>query len=138
VERGARVLTEEILVPTSIGELIDKITILELKIRFMSDAAKVANVSFELNALMDVFAPIAAKAPVEAISLIDQLREVNGKLWIIEDDIRDLERVKKFGEEFIRLARAVYFTNDERAALKKQLNLLLGSKMIEEKSYKNF
>lgn len=131
-------MTEEVLVPTSIGELIDKITILELKLRFISDVAKVANIKLELDALTRIFAPIAAKAPADASSLVDQLREVNGKLWVIEDDIRDLERVKDFGQEFVRLARAVYFTNDERAVLKKQLNLRLGSKFVEEKSYKSF
>ncbi|MFH5925790.1 DUF6165 family protein [Roseomonas xinghualingensis] len=128
-------MSVEVLVPTSIGELVDKITILELKIRFINDPSKLENVRRELDALTQIFAPIQEKAPAGTSELIDQLREINGKLWVVEDDLRDLERAKSFGEDFIRLARAVYFTNDERAAVKKKLNILLGSKHVEEKSY---
>ncbi|MDQ1079563.1 DUF6165 family protein [Pseudoroseomonas cervicalis] len=128
-------MTQDILVPTSVGELIDKITILELKMRHIKDAAKLANVRVELQALQDTFAPILAKAPAEAPALVDRLREINGKLWVIEDDIRECERKKDFGETFISLARAVYFTNDDRAAVKRELNVMLGSRFVEEKSY---
>ncbi|WP_245214923.1 DUF6165 family protein [Pararoseomonas indoligenes] len=131
-------MSQEVLVPTSIGELIDKITILELKARFVSDSEKLNNIRLELDALSGIFSPIQAAAPEGTAELIDQLRKVNETLWVVEDDIRDRERLKDFGEEFIRLARAVYFTNDERAALKKKLNIMLGSKFIEEKSYKEF
>ena len=131
-------MSQEVLVPTSIGELIDKITILELKARFISDSEKLKNIQVELDALSKIFSPIQAAAPEETAGLIDQLRRVNETLWVVEDDIRDRERLKDFGEEFIRLARAVYFTNDERAALKKKLNIALGSKFVEEKSYKEF
>ncbi|WP_338664625.1 hypothetical protein VQH23_05520 [Pararoseomonas sp. SCSIO 73927] len=131
-------MSQEVLVPTSIGELIDKITILELKARFVSDPLKLSNVRLELNALSAIFCPIQAAAPEGTTELIDQLRRVNETLWVVEDDIRDRERLKDFGDEFIRLARAVYFTNDERATLKKKLNIMLGSKFVEEKSYKDF
>ena len=126
---------QDILVPTSVGELIDKITILELKTRHIKDPAKLANVQTELRALQDTFAPILAAAPAGAPALIDRLREINGQLWDIEDDIRDCERKQDFGETFIRLARSVYITNDDRAAVKRELNVMLGSRYVEEKSY---
>ena len=123
-----------VLVPTSWGEVIDKITILEIKSERLTDAAKIANVRTELNALVEVrerefpnhkgLATLAAK-----------LKAINEKLWVVEDDIRDLERAKSFDAKFVELARAVYFTNDERANVKREINGLLGSKLIEEKSY---
>lgn len=126
------------LVPVSVGELIDKITILELKQRHINDAAKRANVDAEHAALQAVLVPLLVGAPPGVAAAIDRLREINGRLWAIEDDIRDCERAHDFGPRFVALARAVYFTNDERAAVKRQLNELLGSRLVEEKSYKPY
>ncbi len=123
-----------VLVPVSWGEVIDKITILEIKAERLSDAAKLANVTKELNELAAVrereFPGHAALAALAA-----ELKAINEKLWVIEDDIRDCERAKDFGAKFVELARAVYFTNDERAAVKRKVNDLLGSALVEEKSY---
>lgn len=129
---------QDVLVPVSIGELIDKITILEIKRDRMADPAKRANVCAELDALIAVFAPLEAAAPPEAAALREALRGVNLTLWEIEDELRDCEREKEFGERFIRLARAVYVTNDARAGLKRQLNTILGSRLVEEKSYRPY
>lgn len=123
--------------PVSWGELIDKITILEIKSEQMSDPAKLANVKHEHDVLTktrDSYAPL----PSGLTSLSQQLKEINQQLWDIEDDIRDQERQKDFGETFIKLARAVYFTNDKRAALKGQVNELMGSDVVEEKSYQDY
>src|SRR5688500_2677821 len=130
-------MTTEIKVPISPGELIDKITILEIKAANISDATKLANVKIELQLLQETW-----RSSAFASSNIDaewkQLRDINKKLWDIEDDIRDKERERKFDQEFIELARAVYVTNDERAAVKKQINTKLGSKIVEEKSYAKY
>ena len=119
------------------GELIDKITILEIKLERMSDAAKLANVRHEwevLTASRDIHTE-----PSEALStLSDQLKQINEALWDIEDNIRDCEREGDFGPTFIELARAVYRTNDVRAQLKRDINVLLGSDLVEEKSYKAY
>ena len=127
-------MSTEIKVPISPGELIDKITILEIKAANIGDATKLANVKVELQLLQETW-----RASAHAGTNIDaewkQLRDVNKKLWDIEDDIRDKERQRKFDQEFIELARAVYISNDERAAVKKQINTKLGSKIVEEKSY---
>jgi hypothetical protein len=127
----------ELLVPISPGELIDKITILEIKSQRMTDAAKLHNVRTELALLTDTWraSPFAA---TDIRAEWDALREVNGKLWDIEDRIRDQERDGAFDEVFIGLARAVYVTNDERAALKKTINTKLGSTLVEEKSYADY
>ena len=124
----------ELLVPISPGELIDKITILEIKSQRMTDAAKLHNVRNELKLLSDTW----RASPFSATDISAQwagLRDVNAKLWDIEDRIRDKERDGRFDAEFIELARAVYVTNDERAAIKKQINTKLGSTLVEEKSY---
>lgn len=127
-------MADHILVPTAPGELIDKLTILRLKEERISDAAKVANVKVEKAALMETAkAHVPESAQLDA--LWDELYQINADLWVIEDEIRDCEMAKNFGEEFIRLARAVYVTNDRRAEVKKKINLLLGSALIEEKSY---
>lgn len=127
----------EIKVPISPGELIDKLTILEIKAANISDAAKLANVNIELQLLQETWRTSAfASANIDAEW--KQLRDINKKLWDIEDDIRDKERERKFDQEFIELARAVYVTNDERAAVKKQINTKLGSKIVEEKSYAKY
>jgi hypothetical protein len=124
----------ELLVPISPGELIDKITILEIKSQRMTDATKLRNVRTELALLGDTW----SASPFAATDIGVEwsgLRDVNGKLWDIEDRIRDKERDGLFDAEFVELARAVYFTNDERAAIKKRINTKLGSALVEEKSY---
>jgi hypothetical protein len=127
----------ELMVPISPGELIDKITILEIKSQRMTDAAKLHNVRTELALLTDTWraSPFAA---TDIRAEWDALREVNGRLWDIEDRIRDQERDGAFDEVFIGLARAVYVTNDERAAVKKTINTKLGSTLVEEKSYADY
>ncbi len=124
-------------IPMSPGELLDKITILEIKSERMSDEAKLANVRRELDLLNATWAE--AVTPDETIErLHTALKSINEQLWEIEDDIRDKERAKEFDERFIELARAVYFTNDKRAAAKKALNVHLGSQIVEEKSYQDY
>lgn len=127
----------EIKVPISPGELIDKLTILEIKADNISDAAKLANVEVELALLQETWRS-SAFASADIGAEWKQLREINKKLWDIEDQIRDKERERRFDQEFIELARAVYVTNDERAAVKKQINTRLGSKIVEEKSYAKY
>jgi hypothetical protein len=128
---------KDIQVPISPGELLDKITILRIKAARMSDPAKVANVKHELSLLEKTWEESGATA-VNLGTAEAELTTVNEKLWVIEDEIRDEERAKRFTEKFIELARAVYFTNDERAAIKKRVNTLLGSTIVEEKSYKQY
>lgn len=127
-------MTTEISVPIAPGELIDKLTILEIKAANIKDADKLANVRTELELLERTWreSPFAS-ADIQA--QWDGLREVNRQLWQIEDDIRDKERAGEFDQRFIELARSVYITNDRRAALKKEINLKLGSRIVEEKSY---
>ena len=127
----------EILVPVSFGELLDKIAILQIKSERMSDPAKLANVRKELEALDATWA--AHPASREDISALRAaLKAVNERLWVIEDDIRIQEKQQRFDAEFVRLARAVYFENDERARIKKDINLALGSAYVEEKSYQDY
>ena len=111
------------------GELIDKITILKIKSERIENAEKVANVRVELETL-SASRDAALPASEELTRLTAALKSVNEELWVIEDDIRDRERASDFGPEFIRLARAVYKTNDRRAALKREINELLGSRLI--------
>jgi len=127
----------EIAVPVSPGELIDKLTILEIKSERMSDAKKLANVKLELNLLSDTWAK-SDYAKIDISMEWSELKRINAELWDIEDQIRDEERHQRFGDEFIRLARAVYFINDDRAAVKRQINDKLGSKIVEEKSYASY
>lgn len=127
----------EIKVPISPGELLDKITILRIKSTRMSDPSKLGNVRRELRALEETWAAsVHAQAGIEAE--VTALLEVNERLWVIEDHIRDKERAKAFDAEFIRLARSVYFENDERALIKRRINLKLGSNIVEEKSYAEY
>ena len=128
---------KDILVPLSPGEMLDKITILRIKAARMSDPTKVANVKHELALLEQTWKDSGAAA-VNIGNEEANLTLVNEKLWVIEDDIREEERAKRFGEKFIELARAVYFTNDERAAIKKRINTAMGSNIVEEKSYKSY
>lgn len=125
--------------PISLGELIDKITILEIKSANISDAGKLKNVVHELNILSEKVASLLDPAGVAKLApLKAALKDINQELWIIEDDIRDCEYVKDFSDKFIQLARAVYVTNDKRAQVKKEINLAFGSELIEEKSYKEY
>ena len=127
----------EILVPVSPGEMLDKITILRIKSRRMADPNKLANVRLELNALEAIWKS-SAYAPIDVDGEVRALLAVNERLWTIEDAIRDKERAQAFDAEFIRLARSVYIENDERAAIKRRLNLKLGSSLVEEKSYSDY
>jgi hypothetical protein len=128
------VQAKPILVEVAPGELIDKITILEIKSERIADAGKLKNVRVELDVLAAA-RDAAMAASAELADLTAQLKQVNEALWEIEDAIRDCERGQEFGPKFIELARSVYHSNDRRAALKRQINELLGSKLIEEKSY---
>jgi Family of unknown function (DUF6165) len=123
--------------PVSYGELIDKITILEIKSRQITDPAKLANVRNELDLLNATWANDAASQTDISRERADLLK-VNETLWDIEDRIRLKERAQAFDQEFIELARAVYFRNDERAAFKREINLKLGSQLVEEKSYQDY
>src|SRR5665213_2809014 len=127
-------MTAAPMVPVSWGELLDKITILQIKQERLEDDAKRANVEAELAAL----SRIAGAAMAEAAAALAELKQVNQALWEIEDAIRDKERAGAFDGEFIALARAVYVTNDLRAALKRDINLLLKSALVEEKSYRPY
>ena len=127
----------EILIPISPGELLDKLTILQIKVERMTDPVKVANVKTELGMLSKVWSE-AVEVDAEIAKLTAELKAVNETLWKIEDDIRDEERNKRFDERFIELARAVYVTNDERANAKKKVNLYLKSTIVEEKSYQDY
>jgi len=127
----------ELLVPISPGELVDKITILEIKSHRMTDAVKLGNVRKELDLLMSTWRT-SAFAANDVDADWRALRDVNERLWDIEDRIRDKERETAFDDEFIELARAVYVTNDERAAIKKRINARLGSALVEEKSYAEY
>jgi hypothetical protein len=127
----------EISVPVSPGELLDKITILRIKSKRMSDTQKLANVRIELKILEETWG-VSPYAKFDIAADVNALLQVNERLWVIEDDIRDKERAQAFDSEFIRLARAVYFENDERAAIKRRINLKLGSTIVEEKSYAEY
>jgi transcriptional regulator of nitric oxide reductase len=126
-----------IQVPVSPGEVLDKITILEIKSERITDPAKVANVRRELELLGASWKQ--AVTDDETVKRIHtELKSINEALWEIEDDIRDKERAREFDERFIELARSVYVTNDQRANAKKELNLYLGSEIVEEKSYQDY
>ena len=127
-------MAPEILAPISLGELLDKITILQIKRQHLQDTA-LENVKTELNALETTLSSLQLNIDT---TLTQRLKEVNQNLWQIEDDIRDQERQKNFGETFIRLARSVYQQNDQRAAIKKEINTTYGSTFTEEKSYKQY
>jgi septal ring factor EnvC (AmiA/AmiB activator) len=119
------------------GELVDKITILEIKSERITDSAKLENVRVELTTLAAARDGAVAASP-QLADLTAQLKAINEQLWDIEDDIRDCEREKDFGDRFIELARSVYKSNDQRAARKRDINELLGSRLIEEKSYSDY
>ena len=125
---------ENIQVPVSPGEVMDKITILEIKLERMIDPEKIANVKNELSLLQETWTDYIREDRILA-GLRSQLKTLNETLWKIEDDIREKERAKEFDEGFIDLARNVYITNDRRSTVKREINLHLGSEVIEEKSY---
>jgi len=128
---------QEILVPVSPGELLDKITILRIKSARMDDAAKLVNVRHELGLLEGTWRT-AVPAGVDLAAEERALAAVNAKLWDVEDRLREQEGARRFDQDFIELARAVYINNDERAAIKKRINLALGSLLVEEKSYQRY
>ncbi len=128
---------KDLLVPVSPGELLDKITILRIKVARIQDASKLANVKLEL-ALLEATWRDGGDAAHEVAPDERALQDVNERLWDIEDRIRDKEARQTFDRDFIELARAVYVCNDERAAIKKRINMQLGSRLIEEKSYKQY
>jgi hypothetical protein len=130
-------MADVIKVPVSFGEVLDKITILEIKSERIKDEVKVRNVRLELDELTATWNQ-AVPDPSAIADLRQQLKSVNEQLWEIEDDIRDQEAAQDFGTRFVELARAVYVTNDRRAALKKEINLALGSRFVEEKSYQDY
>ncbi|MBV8341222.1 MAG: hypothetical protein JO173_02465 [Gammaproteobacteria bacterium] len=128
---------KDILVPVPPGELLDKITILRIKVVRLQDAAKLANVKLELSLLEQIWRECGATD--HDLALDERaLQNVNERLWDIEDRIRDKEAHQTFDRDFIELARAVYVCNDERAAIKKHINLELGSRLVEEKSYRQY
>ena len=129
-------IPQDVLVPISVGELIDKIVILEIKSERIKNANQLANIANELGALRAVRLGDVDRARLDALSA--ELKRVNAKLWDVEDSIRECDARGDFGEKFIELARAVYRLNDERARLKKAINVESGSRLVEEKSYKSF
>ena len=125
-------------VEVSNGELLDKLTILELKLTNITDVQKLSNIQKEHDELNPLAGQLFDSYGEELKNLYKQLAEINSELWTIEDDIRECERNKDFGSDFVSLARAVYFTNDKRSEIKKSINLLTGSGFIEEKSYEDY
>jgi hypothetical protein len=129
-------IPQDVLVPISVGELIDKIVILEIKSERIKNANQLANIANELGAVRAVRLGDVDRARLDALSA--ELKRVNAKLWDVEDSIRECDARGDFGDNFIELARAVYRFNDERARLKKAINVESGSRLVEEKSYKSF
>ena len=127
----------QLQVPVSVGEVLDKITILQIKLAHISDGAKRVNIQNELDGLLPLVASDAFTTD-QMQGLMAELKAVNELLWKIEDDIREKEAAKNFNAEFIRLARSVYITNDKRAEIKKQINLATGSDLVEEKLYESY
>lgn len=123
----------KVQVPISLGELFDKVSILEIKMENIGDPRKIINVRDEREKLY----AIVGNFPIDQKLYIDLLN-VNKKIWEVEDNIRECERNKNFGKKFIELARSIYYMNDERSRIKKEINLRYGSEIIEEKSYKSY
>ncbi len=130
-------MTNIIETPIATGELIDKITILEIKVENFTDPAKIANVRKELDLLCERRDDALPPAPA-LVAMAAQLKAVNKRIWNLEDAIRECERQRDFGQAFIDVARSIYRTNDERAAVKREINLATGSLLIEEKSYAKY
>lgn len=124
-------------VEISIGEFFDKLTILEIKKERISNADKLLNINKELDGLNDLLTQLSFSRE-DAAQEVSDLKKINEALWEIEDDIREQESQKTFGDRFIELARAVYITNDKRSDIKRDINLKLGSDFVEEKSYEEY
>lgn len=124
---------DAILTPVSIGELIDKITILEIKAERIDDAAKLANVRTELDGLLPLLQQLQAQPALAALK--QQLKVINERMWDIQDQLRDKEAAQVFDDAFIQLARGVYGTNGERVQVKNEINRVAGSALVEEKQY---
>ena len=125
-------------VEVSNGELLDKLSILELKLKNIKDDKKLINIKNEHGGLSPLCNNLFNNYGNELRSFYAKLSEINAELWKIEDDIRECERNKDFGDEFVRLARAVYFTNDKRSEVKKSIYILTESGIVEEKSYEDY
>lgn len=123
-------------VEISNGELLDKFSILEIKMGNITDPSKLTNVENEYRELTSDCTDLLRNSSIS--TLYFELKSINQRLWTVEDDIRECERRKDFGQEFVSLAREVYFTNDERARVKKEINLASGSSLVEEKSYQAY
>ena len=121
-------------IEVSNGEIVDKLTIIEIKLKHINDKNKIKNLQTEFEILDDAVAKIINKEH----NYYKELLKINQELWNIEDRIHDLEQDKDFGKEFVKVARAVYFTNDKRSEIKRQINEFTGSKLAEEKSYKKY
>lgn len=130
-------MTQSIEAPIATGELIDKITILEIKVARFTDAAKIANAQAELT-LLCLRRDTAFPPNPMLDALAARLKAVNERIWDLEDTIRDCERRQDFGPNFVTIARSIYRTNDERAAVKREINVAMGSSLIEEKSYASY
>jgi hypothetical protein len=128
-------VSNDILVPISIAELIDKITILEIKMDNISDKAKLSNINNELNRLKKIAGSLPISNDNKISSLQGRLKAVNKDIWDAEDKIRDLDRKRDFGQTYVDVARSIYRLNDARADAKKEINILSGSDIIEEKGY---
>ena len=130
-------MKDNLVIPISPGELIDKITILEIKRESIVNKEKLSNINLEYKVLLETLEnKIIASNEIDSLRI--KLKTINKRLWDIEDQLRDLERSKTFNEDFIKLARSVYFTNDERSEIKKSINKLLNSEIVEEKSYSKY
>ena len=124
--------------PISVGELVDKITILRIKSREIKNPDKLKNVGAELNKLQYVFSGLTKNGIPDIINEFVMLESINKELWDIEDQIRKKEMLEEFDGEFIELARSVYITNDKRSEVKKKINEMTGSELVEEKSYEQY
>ena len=124
-------------IPISWGELLDKITILQIKLENLTSKGALENVERELKQLQYIFSQSCPDS-IQPKQLEVELKETNQKLWDIEDEIRDKEKNKFFDDEFIQLARSVYITNDERSRIKRTINEIFGSEFVEEKSYSDY
>lgn len=131
------IMTDVMTVPVSFGEVLDKITILEIKSERIDDPEKLQNIRRELDELNRVWNSTVPE-PERVSEQRRALKAINEELWEIEDGIREQEAAGNFGERFVELARSVYITNDRRAAIKKEVNLALGSSLVEEKSYRDY
>jgi uncharacterized protein YydD (DUF2326 family) len=128
---------QTLLIPVSVGELYDKFTILTIKNEKITDPTKKASVQKEIVYLQDVMMNITTFPPSET-RLVEQLRNINSQIWDIEDKIRGKERLRQFDREFIELARSVYKKNDERSAIKNEINVVFNSELMDIKSYENY